>query len=677
MGVCDSDTALGKSNISCTFCSYLFNKSYELAGSGDSALVFNAMVDSMALGYIFSALYLLFRLQRSYTFLQKNSPINRPSAINNVIEDVWDKNFGISMDSPQIINSTYFKHTLLVSLWLAFEGLLLLFLPPNSIIYPILVILVGSGHVVTDNWILIFLYGKEDDRFSARRSLYLCALLYLIVLATSMSSFFDDKEKCNNMSCQTFMFEDEYTLFAFSAAGFLVYIIVLGLTLKRSLLRPTSRVWLCFLIAYNCLNSVGSLLNIFNTDVGYCFLGIGSVIYSFAYGPILFKTCGDDTNLLRARSEFLPLLTNFNEYTSLFGRESIATSGEGAASALQLSAFYIRFNEFKFGHVIGEGYFGEVRKAVWKGAVVAVKILHRNSFRNTDGNKEENVFFKEVAILSILRHPNVLQFLGVCSETNLNCIVTEYMAGGSLDRLLADRYFLLRQNPIMAWSLSLSIARGMFYLHDWKPNPILHRDLSTKNILLDESLTIAKVADFGLSKEQNFEMTSTVGHLCYQAPEVFIGDLYTPKADVYSFGILIWCLLTGEQPNQNLQPLKMANMAAHEDYRPPIPSPLEPMWEPLAKLATMCWKKNPEERPSFNFILDFLESQMPIHANYNSYKPTIPYNGSIGKINTDIGDNDINNNNNNNNINNGGLNNSSNSNSNSNLQEEEFHYIDG
>ncbi|EAL64569.1 hypothetical protein ACTFIW_002076 [Dictyostelium discoideum] len=681
----------------CGFCTYLFNRSIPLAGEGDGAIMFNTMVDSMALGYIFSALYLLFRLQRSYTYLQKSSNNNNGngngngSSNNDIIsinssnglnrsgvkisqDTLWDKNFGISIDHPRIINSTYFKYTLFVSLWLAFEGLLLLFLPPNSLAYPAFVIIVGTGHIVTDNWVLVFLYGKEDDRFSARRSFYSCTLLYLIICCTTLASFFDDQTMCKKNDCQTFMFQDEYTSLAITVASLVVYTIVLGMTIKRSFLRPTGRIWLLFLMGYNCISSVGALLNILDVDAGYCFLGIAAIIYSFSYGPLLFRTCGNDTNLLRARGEFLPLLTNFQEYTSLFGRESISTSGEGATTALQLSAFYIRFNEFKFGQVIGEGYFGEVRKAVWKGAVVAVKILHRNSFRNTDGNKEENVFLKEVAILSILRHPNVLQFLGVCSETNLNGIVTEYMGGGSLDRLLTDRYFLIKQNPILAWNMAISIARGMFYLHDWKPNPILHRDLSTKNILLDESLTIAKVADFGLSKEQGFEMTSTVGHLCYQAPEVFIGELYTPKADVYSFGLLVWCIITGEQPNQNLQPLKMAHLAAYENYRPPMPQPMDPMWENLGKLIEMCWKKSPEERPSFSFILDFLEANVPIS---NTYVPPLKC----------ISDNSVSNNfnNNNNTLNNGSTNNLgllTLSFSTLNLQKqgggaEEFHYIDG
>ncbi|KYQ91892.1 putative transmembrane protein [Tieghemostelium lacteum] len=669
----------------CTFCQTIFTRSFNIIGNGEAgSVVFNALTDTMALGYIVSALYLLFRLQRSYSHLQKGneSPVhelthlgksnkkshsgssNSKSTTNNnnkyinidVNDGYWEKedHMGITINHPKIINTTYFKYILFVSIWLAFEGLLVLFLPATSMVYPTAVIIVGCGHVITDNWVLIFLYGKEDDKFSARRSFYSSTLLYLIITTTSLAAFFDNQKEylCEGRACEYFTFQDPYTMLSISMAALIVYIIVLVMTLRKSLLRPTARIWLLFQIVTTLLYAIAYMLIIFKVGMGFCFLGLATGIYSFSYGALLFRTCGSDSDLLRARSEFLPLLNNFQEYTSLFGRESIMTSGEGATTALQLSAFYIRYNEFKFGNIIGEGYFGEVRKAIWKGAMVAVKILHRNSFRNTD-NTEENVFLKEVAILSLLRHPNVLQFLGVCSESNQNCIVTEYMGGGSLDRMIADRYHIFVNKPILAWKFSLDIAKGMYYLHDWKPNPILHRDLSTKNILLDESFSVAKVADFGLSREQGFEMTASVGYLPFQAPEVFIGELYTPKADVYSFGILLWCILTGEQPNQNLQPLKMAHMAAYENYRPPL-LPLKcQSWDPLLNLVQMCWKSDPESRPSFSFILDFLEANMPTDQ-------LLSYSNNSLNINSSNSSSSNNNNCNNNNNNNNSFSNSNN-----------------
>eukprot|EP01132_Coremiostelium_polycephalum_P007877 gene7877-9696_t len=650
MGGAQMNCTVDQLDFKCSFCATLMMKSFPLFGTGDSSIAFHTLLDITAIGYIISALYLFFRIQRSYSYLQhhnlntssreltqfnfhNNSSKLRNVNINKSNEDIlWDKNMGITINKPKIINTTYFKHLLFVALWLSFEGLILLFLPLSSIAYPTVIIIVGCGHIITDNWVLIFLGGKEDDKHSARRSFYICALLYLLTTSTTLASYFDGGNCKAGSACQILFYQDPFTVLGGSLVALIVYTVILTLSFKREIIRATGKIWLIFQISSVGATLISSILLIFKIDLAYCFIGMYSIGYAFSYGFLLFLTCGNDSNLLRARSEFLPLLTNFQEYTSLFGGNDITiTSGEGASTALQLSAFYIRYNEFKFGQIVGQGYFGEVRKAIWKGAMVAVKILHRNTYRNTD-NTEENVFLKEVAILSLLRHPNVVQFLGVCSESNQNCIVTEYMGGGSLDRMLQDRYFLIRHRPEFAWKISLDIAKGMFYLHDWKPNPILHRDLSTKNILLDESCLIAKVADFGLSKEQGFEMTASVGYLPFQAPEVFIGELYTSKADVYSYGILLWCILTGEQPNQNLQPLKMAHLVAYENYRPPLPTLQSPLLLPLLNLVQLCWKTNPEERPTFSFILDYLEANIPSMAPFNGL-PSAP---SIANPHTSI-----------------------------------------
>ncbi|EFA76815.1 putative transmembrane protein [Heterostelium album PN500] len=625
----------------CSFCQSILTKSFSFVDDGTS-IVFNVVIDAIAVGYIFSALYLLFRIQRSYTYLQQSStqlnssgstiPMrtmngdkkqlqqsgdgnNQYVAINMSSESqlLFDKNMRITINQPKIIGSTYFRHLLFVIIWLSVMGLILMLMPPwSGILYPTLIIVVGSGQIITDNWILVFLSGKGDDKFASRCAFFLCTLLYLIITSTSLASTLDSPLCTSPQQCQLFLFQDPYTRLGMHAVYTVVYGVLLFLSVRGKMIRPTARIWITFLLIEYFISSLGSFLKILHVDFSDCLLSLSSITYAFLYGPLLFRTCGNDTNLLRARSEFEPLLNNFQEYQNLFGGESI-TSSDGT-NALQLAAFNIKYSEFKFGEVIGGGYFGEVKKAIWKGALVAVKVLHRNSYRNTD-NIEDNVFFKEVAILSILRHPNVLQFLGVCAEQDKNCIVTEYMGGGSLDRLISDRYFLFLNHPEFAWRIALDIAKGMFYLHDWKPNPILHRDLSTKNILLDETFSLAKVADFGLSREQGFEMTASVGYLPFQAPEVFIGELYTPKADVYSFGILLWCIVSGEQPTGELPPLKMAHMAAYENYRPPLPDLKIQMWQPLVNLIQMCWKPNPEERPTFAFVLDFLEANMPAEAS--------------------------------------------------------------
>lgn len=221
----------------------------------------------------------------------------------------------------------------------------------------------------------------------------------------------------------------------------------------------------------------------------------------------------------------------------------------------------------------------------------------------------------------------MVQFLGACTTGDTHCIVTEWMVGGSLRQFLNSHYSAI--TPLVRIKIGLDIAKGMNYLHGWTP-PILHRDLSTRNILLDvdgawsSSLTSSlsssnlsisspappvrpssvrcKVADFGLSrlKLEHGVMTASVGCIPYMAPEVYKGEANSEKSDVYSYGMILWEVLTGEEPQQDMKPLKMAHLAAHEGYRPPLSMSTPPAWRAL---ITSLWASDPEVRPSFKKII--------------------------------------------------------------------------
>lgn len=156
----------------------------------------------------------------------------------------------------------------------------------------------------------------------------------------------------------------------------------------------------------------------------------------------------------------------------------------------------------------------------------------------------------------------------------------------------------------------------MNYLHGLNP-PVLHRDLTSKNILLDGK--IAKVADFGLSKEKEAAatMTASVGALPWAAPEVFKGALFTEAADTYSYGVILWELWSGKDPQGDLAPLAYANKVAHESYRPLIPS-----HTPVAikELIVRCWDGDPKKRPSFDEILKYLKAYEASHDRHGSTK---------------------------------------------------------
>lgn len=143
-----------------------------------------------------------------------------------------------------------------------------------------------------------------------------------------------------------------------------------------------------------------------------------------------------------------------------------------------------------------------------------------------------------------LRHPNIVMFLGACTKFPNLAIVLEYCPNKSLWSLLQH------DNIILSWNerkrLSLEIARGMNYLHCF-PTPIIHRDLKSLNILIDEAFR-AKIADFGWTRLKSDRMTNRIGTFQWMAPEVINGEKYSEKADVFSYGIILWEIASREPP---------------------------------------------------------------------------------------------------------------------------------
>ena len=137
--------------------------------------------------------------------------------------------------------------------------------------------------------------------------------------------------------------------------------------------------------------------------------------------------------------------------------------------------------------------------------------------------------------MEVLRHPNIVMFLGACTKPPNFAIVLEYCEGGTL-------WSILQKNADLSWeerrNFALDTAKGMNYLHD-RPTPILHRDLKSLNLLLDENKRI-KLADFGWTKGLQNYMTGKIGTYQWMAPEVVSSYQYTEKADVFSFAIILW-----------------------------------------------------------------------------------------------------------------------------------------
>ena len=154
----------------------------------------------------------------------------------------------------------------------------------------------------------------------------------------------------------------------------------------------------------------------------------------------------------------------------------------------------------------------------------------------------------ELIANSRLRHPNIAQFLGACTCPPDLCIVLEYLTRGSVFDLLHSRFQVTWD---MVKRIAIDTALAMNYLHLCKP-PIIHRDLKSANLLLSEDWTV-KLSDFGLSRAMENQLHLTrVGTTGWTAPEVLSNQKYTTKADVFSFGVLLWELVTRRVPYEGM-----------------------------------------------------------------------------------------------------------------------------
>ncbi|MBA0772469.1 hypothetical protein Gotri_007833, partial [Gossypium trilobum] len=253
---------------------------------------------------------------------------------------------------------------------------------------------------------------------------------------------------------------------------------------------------------------------------------------------------------------------------------------------------------------IGEGAYGEVFLVNWRGTEVAAKTIRSTIASNP---KAKNTFLKELALWQQLRHPNIVQFLGVLKHSDRLIFLTEYLRNGSLYDILKKKGRLDTKTAI---SYALDIARGMNYLHQHRPHAIIHRDLTPRNVLQDEAGRL-KVTDFGLSKiaqekdSYGYKMTGGTGSYRYMAPEVYRRESYGKSVDVFSFALILHEMFQGGPSNRAETAEQIADKRAYEDSRPPLSSFLYP--EPIKMLLKECWHKNPDCRPTFGEIISQLE----------------------------------------------------------------------
>lgn len=277
-------------------------------------------------------------------------------------------------------------------------------------------------------------------------------------------------------------------------------------------------------------------------------------------------------------------------------------SPAGSMESVQLSEnWMIDHSAITLGKTIGHSSFGRVNEGRLNGTKVAVKTISRDP-KNKKGDDIE-AFKKEAELNCKLRHPNVVLFMGICVQPTEVCIVTELMARGNVHDLLVTP--IKGKSVKLEWSLRLQwaidTAQGMAYLHSLNP-PMIHRDLKTTNLLVDRGMNV-KICDFGLSRFQaEDKIMSAVGTVQFAAPEVLRHEKYTEKADLFSYGTVLWELHTRKTIFQGLPQISVYKSVVDGDM-PEVGDSCDPRY---AQLVKDCWQLQASQRPSFREVLDRL-----------------------------------------------------------------------
>ena len=233
---------------------------------------------------------------------------------------------------------------------------------------------------------------------------------------------------------------------------------------------------------------------------------------------------------------------------------------------------------------LGRGSWATVSVATFRGARVAAKVIHNQIL----SQHNIQLFRREMDMAARIRHPNLLQFIGATQEGEM-VILTELMPT-SLRKQVENDYL----PPKQTIAISLDVARALNYLHQMRPHPLIHRDISSANVLLEplpNSHWRAKISDYGTVNLQQQLQTVGPGSPCYAAPEANDPTRQSPKMDIFSFGALLLEMLTGELPAPDERPRLL----------------LKVFHQRLLALIQRCLSENREARPSASDIITELD----------------------------------------------------------------------
>ncbi|EOA23832.1 hypothetical protein CARUB_v10017047mg [Capsella rubella] len=280
--------------------------------------------------------------------------------------------------------------------------------------------------------------------------------------------------------------------------------------------------------------------------------------------------------------------------------KSVDYRGSKVSSAGVLEEYLIDASKVSYGDKFTHGVYSQLYHGEYEGKAVALKIITApdNSDARFLGARLEKQFTMEATLLSRLSHPNIVKFVGVNTG---NCIITEYVPRGSLRSYLHK----LEQKSLPLQQLiefGLDIARGMEYIHS---REIVHRDLKPENVLIEKDFHL-KIADFGIACEEEYcdVLGDNTGTYRWMAPEVIRRIPHGRKCDVYSFGLILWEMVAGAVPYEEMTPVQAAFAVMHKNARPVIPTDCPAA---MKELIELCWSLQTDKRPEFWQIVKVLE----------------------------------------------------------------------
>jgi serine/threonine protein kinase len=273
----------------------------------------------------------------------------------------------------------------------------------------------------------------------------------------------------------------------------------------------------------------------------------------------------------------------------------------------------LNLNNYK---MIGYGSNGTVYKILWRGIDCVVKTLNVVDNKN-DYETNHNDLINEISIISRLRHPNLVLFLGACTLKEPIMLLYEYMENGNLENYYLNKKTfynkIWKPDVILLHKWLLQLTQAIYFLHNCY-YPIIHRDIKPSNILLDNGLNL-KLTDFGLSKHiktknEIYKMSGFTGTIRYMAPEIVNKcDNYDLKIDIYSLSLNFWFMCTGLRPyyEYNLEHYSICKYIMDNNIKPDIK---KLNWLNLTNFQNLIinmWDFNSESRPDIEHVLAFLK----------------------------------------------------------------------